>query len=44
MYDFLTIALICLLISFIPDVGFDAIVAIMDVIILYFKYKIKDRH
>ena len=39
MKEFLTVALICLLISFVPDVGFDAILAIIDVIILYIDFK-----
>lgn len=42
MQGFLTIALICLLISFIPDIGFNAIIAIIDVIFLYLGYKNKD--
>ena len=39
MKKFLAVALICLLISFVPDVGFDAILAIIDVIILYIDFK-----
>lgn len=44
MQEFLTVALICLLISFVPDVGSDAILAIIDVIILYFGFKLKNKN
>lgn len=40
MKEFLTVALICLLISFVPDVGFGAILAIIDVIVLYIDFKL----
>lgn len=40
MKEFLTVALICLLISFIPDIGFNAVLAIIDVIILYIDFKV----
>ena len=40
MQEFLTVALICLLISFVPDVGFSAILAIIDVIVLYIDFKL----
>lgn len=43
MKEFLTVALICLLISFVPDVGFGAILAIIDVVILYFGFKFKNK-
>lgn len=43
MQEFLTVALICLLISFVPDVGSDAILAIIDVVILYFGFKFKNK-
>lgn len=39
MKEFLTVALICLLISFIPDIGFNAVLAIIDVIVLYIDFK-----
>lgn len=44
MQEFLTVALICLLITFVPDVGFDAILAIIDVIVLYFGFKFKNKN
>lgn len=40
MKEFLTVALICLLISFIPDIGFNAVLAIIDVIVLYIDFKL----